>query len=409
MVRSFTSREGSCDVSAVNTSPRAGVIIIADDLTGACDAAVGFSCCGWDTEVMTDWRRAAGVSAKVVAINTESREIPALEAAKRLASAARQLDINHTTHIFKKIDSVFRGNTFDEIAATVREFSFDLAILAPAYPALGRTSTEGIVRVGDIVGECTFDLPDRLNAAGIKHSHITGGSTSEEVTEALEVSLSEDHRLVYCDAGSETDLDAIVRGARKLGVRILWIGSAGLAYALALNLSDIGGHASSLSPQVPHPIPISGTVVFFAGSDHPVTQRQLFALRSQIDVNEYPFETHSLLERKCTETLIVEVRRGYTTKRDIRSAMKYLDQRDVSCLFMTGGDTATLVCRALGIKSLQLQNEFEPGLPRGVALGGPFAGSTVILKSGGFGKTDVLCRIARTFQPDSQTRNEDAP
>jgi len=395
-------------VPAVNTSPLAGVIIIADDLTGACDAAVGFSCRGWDTEVMTDWHRAAGASAKVVAINTESREIPALEAAKRLASAARQLDISHTTHIFKKIDSVFRGNTFDEIATTIREFPLDLAILAPAYPALGRTSMEGIVRVGDIVGECTFDLRDRLDAAGLKHGHIAAGSTSEEVTEALTVSLNEDHRLAYCDAGSDTDLNAIVRGARKLGVRILWIGSAGLAYALALNLSDIGGHASSLSPQVPHPIPISGPVVFFAGSDHPVTQRQLLALRSQIDVNEYPLDTHLLLEKKCTRTLIVEVRRGYTTKRDICTAMKDLGQRNVSCLFMTGGDTAALVCRALGIQSLQLQNEFEPGLPRGIAVGGPFGGSTVILKSGGFGEADVLCRIARTFHPGSQTRNEDA-
>jgi uncharacterized protein YgbK (DUF1537 family) len=396
-------------VSAANTSLRAGLILIADDLTGACDAAVAFSCRGWDTEVMTDWRRAVDVSAKVVAINTESREIPAREAAKRLASAARQLDLNHTTHIFKKIDSVFRGNTFDEIAATVREFPFDLAILAPAYPALGRTSIEGVVRVRDIVGERTFDLRDRLDAAGLMHSHIAAGSTSEEVAEALKVSLSEDRRLVYCDADSETGLDAIVRGARKLGVRILWIGSAGLAYALALNLSDIDGHAPSVSPQVPHPIPISGTVVFFAGSDHPVTQRQLFALRSQIDVNEYPLETRLLLEKKCTRTLIVEVKRGYTTKRDICTAMKDLGRRDVSCLFMTGGDTATFVCRALGIQSLQLQNEFEPGLPRGVAVGGPFAGSTVILKSGGFGEPDVLCRIARTFQPDSQKRNEDAP
>src|SRR5665213_3585894 len=141
------------EVPAINTSPWVRVIVIADDLTGACDAAVAFSCRGVDTEVMMDWSRVPEISATVVAIDTESREIPVREAVNRLASTAKQLDLNGYSHIFKKIDSVFRGNTFDEIEASIREFPFSLAILAPAYPALGRTSTEGIVRVRDIAGE----------------------------------------------------------------------------------------------------------------------------------------------------------------------------------------------------------------------------------------------------------------
>ena len=103
---------------------------------------------------------------------------------------------------------------------------------------------------------------------------------------------------------------------------------------------------------------------------------------------------------------LVPVKRGITTELDISSALKWIRPNNISCLFMTGGDTAILVCRALGIQGLQLQDEFAPGLPRGLALGGTLAGSPVILKSGGFGETDVLCRIVEAYQPDVKARKE---
>ena len=394
-------------MSPDNKSSIPRVLIIADDLTGACDAAVAFSCQGMDTEVVLNWRCAQGISAHVVAIDTESREIPVEEAVNRLESVPRQLDVNQFAHIFKKIDSVFRGNTFDEIAAIVREFPSDLAMIAPAYPALGRTSRDGVMRVRDIVGERTFNVRDRLYAAGLHPSHIAVGCTSGAVTEALKVSLREGRRFVYCDADSEEDLEAIVRGGRELGVRILWIGSAGLAYALALDMSSDRAEPLSSRPRQVPLAPTSGGVIFFIGSDHPVTQKQMISLRKQNDVIEYSFDAQLSLNEKYAKALVVAISCGYTSEADIRGVMKRFNQQDVSCLFITGGDTATLVCRALGIQSLQLQDEFEPGLPRGIAVGGPFAGRTVILKSGGFGETDVLCRIATTFQSDFHTKNED--
>jgi len=396
-------------VSVGNTSSSARVIMIADDLTGACDAAVAFACQGVDTEVVLNWQCAQDISAEVVAIDTESREIPLQEAVNRLESIARQWNVNRFAHIFKKIDSVFRGNTFDEIAVAVREFPSDLVIMAPAYPALGRTSMDGVVQIRDIAGERAFAVRDRFHAAGLHPRYIAVGNTSEEVAEALKVSLREGCRLVYCDADSDEDLQAIVRGGRKLGIRILWIGSAGLAYALALDMSlDIAEHRSFRPRQIPRFAPTSGRVVFFVGSDHSVTQRQIIALREQVDMIEHSFEEPLPVSAKFAGALVVAVRWGHTTESDICSAMKGLNQQDVSCLFITGGNTATLACRALGIQSLQLQDEFEPGLPRGVAVGGVFAGCTVILKSGGFGETNVLCRIAKTFQPDLHKKKEDA-
>lgn len=394
-------------MSPGNSSPSARVLIIADDLTGACDAAVAFSCQGMNAEVVLNWGCAQDSSAEVLAIDTESRDIPVEEAVTRLESIARQLDTDRFAHIFKKIDSVFRGNTFDEIAVAERKFPSDLAIMAPAYPALGRTSVDGVVRVRDIAGERAVAVLGRLHVAALYSSHIGVGCTFEEIAEALKSSLREGRRFVYCDADSEEGLRAIVRGGRGLGIRILWIGSAGLANALALEMSS--GRAVPLLSQ-PRQVPLdprSGRVVFFIGSDHPVTQEQIVSLRRQTNVIEHSFEAELSLDERYTRALVVAVHCGCTTKADIRSVMQRFNQQDVSCLFITGGDTARLVCCALGITSLQLQDEFEPGVPRGIAVGGPFAGRTVILKSGGFGTADVLCRIASAFQPGFYIDNED--
>ena len=94
------------------------------------------------------------------------------------------------------------------------------------------------------------------------------------------------------------------------------------------------------------------------------------------------------------EVVIVPVTLGVTTESNIRAAVAPFTASQLGCLFMTGGDTAILVCRALGIRALNLDREFEPGIPQATAIGGPFAGCTVILKSGGFGEVEVISRIA---------------
>ena len=119
-------------------------------------------------------------------------------------------------------------------------------------------------------------------------------------------------------------------------------------------------------------------------------------LREQNAVTLWPSSILDKTPPENTATLF-RIEWGQTTKDEIRSAVASFTPHTVSCLFMTGGNTAMLVCRALGIHSLRLHGEFEPGLPHATALGGPFTGCNIILKSGGFGQTDVLSRITKRF------------
>jgi uncharacterized protein YgbK (DUF1537 family) len=378
------------DVPSIEPPSRARTFIIADDLTGACDAAVAFSRAGVDTEVLLDMEHSVGDGPEVRAICTETRNVPVEQAIGTLQRVAHRQDLGHYEQIFKKIDSVFRGNTFHEIKATIDVFHNYLAVIAPAYPALGRTSSDGMLRVRDIAGESSIPVRERLHAIGLHPRWIAPGHSAQHIEQQMSQSLREGNRAVFCDANTAEDLQSIVRAARamqtRIPTRILWIGSAGLAHALA-------DHLPIAEQPLEHPT--DGAVLIFSGSDHPVTQRQIAALHEQHEVFIWPTVDSG---KKPTDSIIVfRIERGHTTEEEIRAAVSSLMPQTISCLFLTGGDTAMLVCRALGIHSLRLHHEFEPGIPQATAEGGLFAGCTVILKSGGFGSADVLCRIAKHF------------
>ena len=69
-------------------------------------------------------------------------------------------------------------------------------------------------------------------------------------------------------------------------------------------------------------------------------------------------------------------------------------------LLLVGGDTACACLRRLGIGAVALAGEAEPYVPWGRAVGGPWAGTAVISKAGGFGDPGTLQRIrSRLLSP----------
>ncbi len=355
-------------------SVRPPLVILADDLTGACDAAVAFtSVCA---PVRVHINGGPSEAACVQATTTESRDLPVADADARIRSIAERLPAN--IELFKKIDSVFRGNTIAEIAATLRHACFDLAVLAPAYPALGRTVREGVLQIHDAAGNRTLPIAELLANAGCSLTALPADLSADELAAILRGCLNNAKPAVLCDTANQDDLARVVTAARSLRKKILWIGSGGLARTLAAELP-------SLKPE-PVPSPRPGHTIFFIGSPHPVTRAQVERLQNA---------AHS-----PAPDPLVTVMLGETSAEDIRRAVAIYDPSRIGCVFMTGGDTAHFVCRALGIQALRLQREFAPGVPLAIAEGGPFDGVSVVLKSGGFGEPDLLCRLLETCRPE---------
>jgi uncharacterized protein YgbK (DUF1537 family) len=332
-------------------------LLIADDLTGACDAAVQFALRGFRSKVSLDPAGDAGQT-DVLAVSTESR-------GGDLGSFRNCLE--RLTHfrprlLFKKIDSTLRGNVGPEAAAAMEAFHCDIAVVTPAFPAMGRTVEAGYLRAA---GEIGF-VPRELAAS---FRDLPG-------------------RFALRDAACDAHLDAIVSDGLAGGERVLWVGSAGLAAALARAVGIGSPSAIAFSP---------APAIFCLGSDHAVTLEQQERLIGERAAVLFAAETvrngaiAEALERG--QHVVLRIRRGYTSAARVRQLLAHAR----SPLMLCGGDTASLFCRALDVCAIELRREVAPGIPCGVIAGGPFDTLPVVTKSGGFGRPDALIEVADFF------------
>ncbi|HNQ90085.1 MAG TPA: four-carbon acid sugar kinase family protein [Verrucomicrobiota bacterium] len=115
--------------------------VIADDLTGAAEVgAVGLRH-GLQAEVVLAGEPSR--EADLLCLDTDSRACAPGEAAERATRAARLLRQRRAGWLYKKTDSVLRGNVTPEIEAIVAALGLDGALLVPANPSLGRKIVDG--------------------------------------------------------------------------------------------------------------------------------------------------------------------------------------------------------------------------------------------------------------------------
>jgi uncharacterized protein YgbK (DUF1537 family) len=356
--------------------------LIADDLTGACDAAIHFAMRGRRTTVPI----APGADiadSTVIAISTDSRDLEPAAARDAISAAAASLDIGSPSILFKKIDSTLRGHTGVEITAALTAFGCDAAVVCPAFPRMNRMVEAGYLRVAGAADFAPIEVASHLRAHGVEGCAHTG-------CEAIAQAISAGARIVVLDAVCDDDLDRIVAAALALDLRILWAGSAGLASALARTLPA--------GPQFrPRPAP-KGPVLFCIGSDHPVTVAQQTALvgqRQALLVHAEPSNA------KCIEAalgrgqhVVLRVAHGQVSAEWLKELAA---RAPASALVLSGGRTASLVCRAGGVQRIDLFAEIIPGVPCGVIRGGEFDGISAVTKSGGFGDPDALIQVADYF------------
>jgi hypothetical protein len=129
--------------------------VIADDLTGAAELGGLATRLGMRAAVFLggalEGQPGASLEreSEVVCIDTDSRSCSSKEAGVRAAAAALWLKEAGATWIYKKVDSVLRGQVIPELEAILHQLGYKLAILAPANPSLGRIIRNGNYFVGE--------------------------------------------------------------------------------------------------------------------------------------------------------------------------------------------------------------------------------------------------------------------
>jgi uncharacterized protein YgbK (DUF1537 family) len=335
--------------------------IIADDLTGAADAALPFWRAGRRAVVVLNPRAAWPEDAEVTAICTETRAMTETEAARVVASVASRLPAGATW--FKKIDSTLRGWVGAETRALRKVQPRRRCVFAPAYPSRGRTwDADGVYRVGGVpLAETEFGA----EVVGLSGDSRLGGFLRRHFG-------SEISELVR--ASTDKALEAAVASARE---PVLWVGSSGLGLALA------GPKARPPVLALPPARLAAAPIVVAAGSRRGLTERQVKRLQGALTgrddadagilrVPEGPYDPAQALRRA-----------DELGRRAAEAAMA----RGGGGLVLTGGDIAAATLRHLGVVTAEVVGEVEDGLP--VLRAGRFH---VVTKAGGFGDEFSLVR-----------------
>lgn len=396
------------------------VVIIADDLTGAADATGYFAATGLTSLVRVEPGEC--LPADVVSISTNSRDLVEGEAVLRTRRAASTVRVpsgsGYCRWVLTKIDSTLRGHPGAELAAVMAELGEDRALVAPAFPAQGRTTLYGRQLVDGIpldptsvtTGIRSADLMQVFRPHFPHHrvDRISLEAVCAGPARVAELLSQAEPGVLIADATSSAHLETLARGAAESRVRIL-CGSAGLARAL--------GRALGLRPlftSPPQPRAGPGPVLVVASSRHPTTTNQVRegARLGAAVVQVAPGQPAG--SPAVVDDAVGQAKRWLAHGRDVILTTVDSDGPVANCphvaerlaavaravvsgsavggLVLTGGDTALAAIRALESSTIRLYGEVEPGIPWGVLWDGPHRGLPVVTKAGGFGANDALIR-----------------
>lgn len=342
--------------------------IIADDLTGALDAAAPFAGRGLSVRVaLSPSRTAAAVAsgAGVIAVSTRSRD--GTEAAAATAMRKVLAALPPGTRLLKKINSRLKGHVAAEIAALDPQHM----LVAPAIPDFGRVTRDGLV-IGFGVDR-PIAIRDRLGALADRAS-IPDVETPDQMRAAL--------------AGAAPDT--------------LLVGARGLTEALAIAMT---GQAA------PVPVrPRARRALMVVGSQDPITLAQVERVRAGLRHAPAPLgdlaDPGNLAD---ADQLLVQATPGNTpgdgpdtaprAPEDVARALARSVHPRLTAgrqaILLSGGATAEAVLSDMDAGVLDLRGECLPGLAVAHA-----AGTCVIAKSGGFGDENTLASILAMFRDE---------
>ncbi len=239
--------------------------LIADDLTGAADTGVVFVRSGRSVTLFLQAAQAGRRSpsdgtSEITVVDTDTRESSPELAARVIADVANEIASGRA--VFKKIDSLLRGNIEQELAALCTALPDRLVLVAPALPALGRHTRGGVQHAEGLpVHESGTWTGEEVSAPRCVDDLIPGTIVRLEAVrgdpDTLVDTLSgiaDDRLAALCDAETDEDLRALVRAAAATGRDVLWVGTSGLASALATENGHRNGHrcgrrAANSAPQ----------------------------------------------------------------------------------------------------------------------------------------------------------------
>ena len=395
------------------------MLVIADDLTGAADAGAPLAGAGLTTDLVLDAAYLDGraldgrAHCAVMVVDTDSRDLTGDDARRAVRDAARRLAADRFPILVKKVDSLLRGPIAAELTGLLDVVPDALVVFAPALPAAGRTTVDGVQRIrGTALHHTSMWAAEHRRPADAIAPHLAPlpvarlGRHEIRGTGAAAALAASTAAVVVCDAETDADLDAIVRAGLASGRRICWAGTAGLTAAFARHLRPVRESATVA-------FPARGSFLAVIGSADPAAAEQVDELRAG-GAGLVDLPATVLRGEPSARTLLAAAVRRTASQGDtvvrVTGPVDPARRRAVadglagvvapaaagaSLLVLTGGATARRVLTAIGVADLRLRGEPEPGV--GYAED-PATGRLVLTKAGSFGDPHTLTRAIATIR-----------
>jgi uncharacterized protein YgbK (DUF1537 family) len=412
---------------------------VADDYTGGTDVASALRRQGLRTLLLfgpprPDW---AAADADAVVVALKSRNLPQAEAVAVSLTAQRWLREQGVGQLFFKycstFDSTDDGNIGPVTDALLEAAGSRFTVVCPASPEHGRTVHQGHLFVGDrLLSEssmCHHPLtpmtdPDLVRVLSRQTPHRVALVPSQvvrqgpaAVTAAFARLRGHGARFAVTDAITDDDLATIATAVRDLPVVT---GAAGLVRLLgalareaptARRAAHRRGSVAGEGGRLP-----GGPVLILAGSSSAATLEQVARARERFpayrldpaatpDPGDLRAEAVAWLGRHLERGTVLVYASAPPWERDraipgaaraIELTMAELARaavgRGVRRIVVAGGETSGAVVDGLGIDRVVVAREEDLGVPW-VVTSGP-APLALLLKSGNFGRPDLLVRAA---------------
>ncbi len=379
-------------------------LIIADDLTGALDAAGPFCDRGLRVATIVDPQ---SLSSKidlskidVLAVNSDSRHVPVAEATRRVETITHSIDVEQFNFVIKKIDSTLRGNVVAETVCLASSLNRGLAIVAPAFPEQLRTVKKGYVHVAGVKLGATEFAADKLNPAPKESIHDLF-SEHPDVNEAVLGDLSTDLfvlpeclKVIAYDAEHDIELQRAVDAFHANVEGSILVGSSGITSRFAQSLPSRDVAQEDVSAE---------SLLFVVGSRSERSELQVKGLvdRSAGSVargangefGALHLDSENVFALVAGEDASEVVSSSVVASRLASTAADVVRSRNFEAVVVTGGDTALALLREMKVSAVEVLRNFVPGIPISRI---SFAGKQILLltKAGGFGDLDLFVRIA---------------
>lgn len=389
---STVPRAGSSgpDLSRTGKEVRWG--IVADDLTGAADSAVGLADAGRTVRILLgepgqERGEVPEFGDEDIVVSTAARGVSEAEALSLTEHAVQELLGYGAQRLFVKIDSAGRGPIASQVEGALLAWSeahpASRALICPAYPRFGRQVIDGNILIDgaplahtatahDPVsprdeGDLTVVIPGAVRAGALDSSEPSGSSLA---------------RLAVADAESDDDLDRLASHIAGQPAGLVAVGSGGLAAALGRTQHH---HRRPEIDDAPVP---SGRLVVAVSSQHPVALAQVRELTRAGD------EDIEIVQPDISGMPTPE-QAAEAYGRQVRNAV---ERAPVAGLVLVGGDGAAVALAALGATALVVHRSLITGCPLSTVVGGAAAARPVVTKSGGFGEPKTLVEIVRRLR-----------